>query len=761
MKFSFFSVIVIIISVIQLKSQTNENIYWKDHLSYNIVLKIIEVNNIIYGASPSGLVKYNKTDNSISKISKINGLSDIDISAIELHEESNSIVIGYASGNLDLIVNNTILNFPHLYQKTMQAPKTINDIAIYKQWAYLATDFGIAVFDVKRQEFYETYFMGTNGESIKINSIAFDTINQYIFAASEKAVHYAKTSSGSLLDYRNWKTIPSLPENSYNNLCFFDNKLYFVKEKNTDTLIDSLYTFNYSETNTFYRQFTDIKSISVSQEKFIIVDNNDIYVYDKQLLLKNHIKEETYNVAHFNDVLIDNSNVMWICNSQDGIIKAEDKGTTICPNGPLTNTVTKIAYRNGDIMGAFGKKHHYKYARIGIYGRGTWYNRTFWDIWDAICITAKEGESDFYVGTHLFGLVKSNLFDPYTVYNKQNGLFPNVYKEKDSTRTTITSVDFDSKGNLWMTNWAANVALTILTPEMKFHSIALSSVYATNDQKDLFIDSDDRKWVCNPENKYAPVYVFDENGTLENDDDDFYASIQLRDEENTFATSAQAIVEDLEGDIWIGTNQGIGLYRDASDIFEDDNPILTRIKIEVNGKVDYLLNGEYINCLAVDGGNRKWVGTQNSGVFLISEDGKTQLKHFNFENSPLVSNSVYSIAIDAINGDVFFATEKGIVSYKSDAVKEFDNLDGITIYPNPVRETYHELIYINGLKPDTRVKITDIAGGIVYETISQGGMATWNGNNFNGNRVATGVYLIMFSDDLGEETKVKKILFIN
>jgi hypothetical protein len=182
--------------------------------------------------------------------------------------------------------------------------------------------------------------------------------------------------------------------------------------------------------------------------------------------------------------------------------------------------------------------------------------------------------------------------------------------------------------------------------------------------------------------------------------------------------------------------------------------------IEQDGNVQILLETESITAIAIDGGNRKWLGTANNGVFLLSPDGTEQIHHFTSENSPLLSNIIYTISIDHLTGEVFFGTNLGIVSYRSDAVAPSYDKEELIVFPNPVRQDYFGPIAINGTASNSEVKITDSNGNAVNQLISEGGQAIWDGTNFNGERVATGVYFILSSDDTGEYKVAGKVLII-
>jgi hypothetical protein len=196
-------------------------------------------------------------------------------------------------------------------------------------------------------------------------------------------------------------------------------------------------------------------------------------------------------------------------------------------------------------------------------------------------------------------------------------------------------------------------------------------------------------------------------------------------------------------------------------VFDELNWEAQQILIEQGGYVENLLENEIVNCITVDGANRKWIGTANSGVYLISSDGTRELMHFNTDNSPLLSNTIKSIAINGESGEVFFGTNRGIISYKNTATDPDSEFEEVIAYPNPVRSNYSGVIAIKGLVKNCDVRITDIAGNLIYATKSLGGQAIWDGNNFDGRKASTGVYLVYCSNPDGSQRFVTKILIAN
>jgi len=220
-----------------------------------------------------------------------------------------------------------------------------------------------------------------------------------------------------------------------------------------------------------------------------------------------------------------------------------------------------------------------------------------------------------------------------------------------------------------------------------------------------------------------------------------------------------AIIVDKDNEIWIGTDEGLSVFFNPARAFDPEEDA-QRIIVDQNGVVGYLMGSETINDIAIDGANRKWMAT-NNGAFLVEKDGTSVLEHFTIDNSPLPSNIIKSVGVNGISGEVFFGTESGIISYGGNATEAGDKHTEVKIYPNPVYENYNGDVTIMGLPDYATVKITDVSGRIIYETLSNGGIATWNGRMFNGKKPQTGIYLIFSSNKEDKESMVHKLLIVN
>jgi hypothetical protein len=323
---------------------------------------------------------------------------------------------------------------------------------------------------------------------------------------------------------------------------------------------------------------------------------------------------------------------------------------------------------------------------------------------------------------------------------------------------------FDSQDNLWMTNSGAENILSVRKNDGStggsWEAFYLGSGTSGIDIRKIIVDSYDQKWMVPKTSQSNPYYIIVYDEVSQSG----IKMIGLKSGEgygNLPGTSVYSIAEDLEGEIWVGTDQGVAVFYSPEDILSNENSDAQQILVNFDGYTQYLLETEIVKAIAVDGANRKWFGTERAGVFLLSADGTEQIHHFTEDNSPLFSNNITSLAINDKSGEVFIGTAKGLISYKSDATEGGESNSDVYAYPNPVRPGYSGEIAIKGLVKDAIVKITDITGQVIYETRAEGGQAIWNGYDFNGRRGNTGVYLVFISNDDGSEKMVTKILFVN
>jgi hypothetical protein len=384
-------------------------------------------------------------------------------------------------------------------------------------------------------------------------------------------------------------------------------------------------------------------------------------------------------------------------------------------------------------------------------------------------------ENHFFVTSYGTGL-----------YEFQNNAFINWYNNTNSSIETIIATDpfnymrldggvFDQEGNLFFTNSIMAYGIKVRLANGEWTKLIYPCVSGRATLGKIMISNQNphQKWV--PSVRYNQgVSIFDDNGTITDQSDDKSVLIQPFVFPETdgngktvavsiYPTYVYTIAQDKNGVVWVGTDQGPFLFQNLSKVYDADY-MCSRVKIpryDSTNLADYLLVNERIKAIAIDGANRKWLGTETSGVYLMSENGQETIKHFTDTNSPLLSNDILSIAINPVTGEVFFGTGKGIVSYQSDASEAGATFNNVYAYPNPVREGFTGVITITGLVENTQIKITDISGNLVCQTVSNGSIATWDGKDVHGRKVNTGVYLAMCTSSDGTQSAITKILVIN
>jgi hypothetical protein len=341
-------------------------------------------------------------------------------------------------------------------------------------------------------------------------------------------------------------------------------------------------------------------------------------------------------------------------------------------------------------------------------------------------------------------------------YDESNSPLQSMIPGQSQVR--IGGLAMDKDRNLWITQSGVQESIRVLTPAGKWIANPVSTGSPVTG--DLIITVTGMKWIILPAG-YG-LFILDDNNTPDIFGDDKYKKLTVKDNEDKVILTVLSIAEDLEGNIWIGTEQGPLVYYNPLNVFEEDLKA-QHIKVPRNdgsGLADYLLNTETVTSVVVDGSDRKWLGTSGSGAYYVSPDGINQLKHFTTLNSPLLSDSIITMSVDNRTGEVWFGTPNGTQSYRGNATEGSGTFSKVYAFPNPVREDFTGNLTVTGLMKDTKVKITDISGNLVYETVSDGGQATWDLRTYNGRRVSTGVYLIFCSSSDGSESCVTKVLVI-
>lgn len=741
---------------------------WKEYLPYYNPEYILEVDNALYCVTENGLFVFDKEDGQISRLSKITGLSDINVSKIAYSKKNNAIVIVYKNTNIDILKNGVIINLSDIKRADISGIKKINNIKIYDDVCYFSCSFGVVVLDITNLEIQDTYYINPPGGDNFINQVS--VLNDSIYVASNSGVYSASVNNNFLSDYHQWQkheafTIPEHVNERFVNLIIFNDQLIVQ----VDLSIDSFYIYQEGawEYISSITNAVNPKIISANNQ-LIVIDSTEAYIYNNMLLLED-ILSGFSDIEH---ILKDDSNVFWVADKYSGLLKyvTENHVDTILPNSPKSINVhsleffkNKLYVIHGGHSRHFGNVFEKSGASImGEFNIWSNYNHTMLGAYDVLNCAVKDNKEYFGCWGGGIVVVENNKYLNTFGFHNTDGALDTISCRQTNNSIRVSNLKVDKFNNLWGLNSEVANPLFVLTNDNVWEAFTLQLSPEQLYFSDFLIDDLNQKWgVIAKKGSHGGLFVYNDNETVLNTLDDQFKILNTSvGNGNLPTTNINCIAKDLNGEIWVGTEAGISVFYSPELIFSNFNFDAQQILIQDGDYGQYLLSTEIINCIVIDGANRKWIGTKNSGIYLLSEDGISEIYHFTDKNSPLFSNNILDITINPLSGEVFIATENGLLSYKSDATEAQETQNEIRIFPNPVRENYIGLIAFDGLVANANIKITDISGNLVFEGVSNGGRGTWNGLNKNGERVGSGIYLVFTTDILGEETAIGKILFI-
>lgn len=738
---------------------------WRVHLPFQDGRSLCESGRKVYVGSQSGVFTYQEEEHSLEILSRVNGLSDVDVKLLGVHPASGAVVIVYENANIDIIDGNSIYNISDIYTKLIIGEKRVNNISFNNDLAYLSCSFGIVVIDLPRKTIIDNYdHLGPNGTELEIFDV--EPYDGNLYASSPQGLYRASLNSFNLKNYQSWSLFKTAASGTF--LAAYKGKLYAVLDSNVQVFDGSAWT-------AYSPQVKNPVNMEVDHGKLLLANAVSVVTDDGS---------GNPQVKSFNglvDAMLGNDNELYTLGSGTGLVANHPNGGVdfYFPSGPFGRTATRMSYQSSD--------HSLWVAGGSVNGFGTssgWANqynnnkfyRFTGDSWinykqvnlpqiepakDFIDVNVDQATNKVYLSSFGGGLFELQ-------YNPD--LQVNVYDASNSSlqlfagSTLVSGSCVDVKGNLWVSNFGVPRPLSARNANGDWFSYAIpNEVDGKQIDKLLgFITCDDNNYKWVPSTREGGIIVYNDNGHPEDPSQHQIRVLHKEKQKGLLpSNTVLCITKDQKGEMWVGTDQGLCIFSNTSSIFRANADYDAHQIVIKTGLVNSnFLGTEAIYCIRVDAANRKWIGTAH-GAWLVSEDGYTVIRNFNTGNSPLLANAVYEIGINDHTGEVFFATEKGIISYMGTATEGNETHTNVVVYPNPVKPEYQGLIAIRGLVNDANVKITDISGNLVYETKANGGFATWNGLNFKGKRAATGVYLIYSTNSDATEQWVGKILFIN
>ena len=748
---------------------------WRTHLAYNEVSQIAQSDNKIYAVSEGALFSVSKLDGDVEFYSKMSGLNDTHINGIFFDNHNRQLLIVYHNGNFDIMHQTGVSNIPDLRNKQMSTSKRINNVFFRGNLAYLSTDFGILVLNMSRREIANTFIIGPEATEVQVLSTIVH--QNKIYALTPTGIFSADVNNPNLVNFEFWTLDDNYPGGgSFQDIYTFGETLVLLRNNRLFKLENDLSWSPLIEN-------IHVASCRVSNGRLIASGNNNlIHVFNEQFVLS------TQELINSPDIEYDPKNdVYWVAGMSYGVMSfklqngADPLITYFKPPGPAVNSPWDMTFAGEKLFVVNGGRFADKYNRPGIvmiYENNTWTNiyaqteithliqRLPLDFVN-VAVNPKD-HNNFFVTSYGTGLYefKDNKFVNW--YNHLNSTLFTIIPAHPFEYIRLDGAIFDKDNNLFVANMATANGIKIRLSNGEWTQLYFpDSSHPTLGKILISNQNPNHKWV-NSVRRSPGVFVWDDNGTLTDQSDDrskFMSRFDDPDNIGSYFTPSNVfcMAQDKNGVVWIGTNMGPFLFYNPNRVFEE-NYMPSRIKIPRNdgtNLADFLLDNERINAIAVDGANRKWLGTETSGLYLMSENGQETIRHFTSSNSPLLSDNIISLAINPVNGEVFIGTSAGLISFQSDAADASSVFGDVYAYPNPVREEYNGIITITGLVAKTRVKITDINGNLIYQTVSNGSIATWDGNDFYGRKVSTGIYLAICATEDGSQSTITKIMVIN
>jgi ligand-binding sensor domain-containing protein len=749
----------------QLFAQQNNQL-WQSYFSYNEIVDVTNGSTNVYAATENSIFSKNTTTGNLSQTNAINGFKPESITCITRSDVVNKTFVGNTNGLL-LVINadGSITQKVDIITEVPVPPnkKRINDLYEHDGRIYIATDYGISVLNATTLEFITTYFIGPSGEELEVLQTTVKD-NEIYAVTRTNGIRKGDLNNPFLFDFAEWSTFDN---DFWTGIITFNNQL-IASNTNGRT-----YRHNGSTFVEILNHFQVGLRLKTNQSEIIVTTPTSVFVLNQTFNTIATITNASipeYN-PRFTAATVVNGK-LFIGTEKDGLFETALANPTnfenISPNGPLQNYIFRVKKGPNRIWTVHGRyNQQYNPYPLDELGVSYFENQNGWNVIPYEDLLGAKSLSDIainpnnpnevYISSFFSGLLKINGSDITLLNNTNtgpNGLESLVLSPPNPSYVDIriNSPSFDSDGNLWVTNAFVNRGIKVLRGNQwqSYNLQGITANIATGRYNTIAIDKNKTKWIAayndgivafneNLNNKFININV--NNGNLP---DPVVTCVAL----------------DNRNQLWIGTFRGLRILSSVDRFLSETELSTTNIVIQEGDLAQELFFQQSIIDIAVDGANRKWVSIANGGVFLVSANGQETIYRFDKDNSPLPSNNILDIEIDGTSGEVFFATDKGMVSFLGTSTKPSDSLADVFVYPNPVRPGFVGTVKISGLTDKANIKITDIEGNLVFETTSAGGTIEWDTTAFGKYKVASGVYMIFVASEDGTDSTVKKVMVI-
>ena len=749
---------------------------WRVYSSFSTINDVVVTDqNVRIVATQGGLFITDSVGNS-STLTTLDGLHRLDIQKLVYHSSSKQLFLGYMDGAIDVYnVETTSLQTINDLLRIDQYPsKSIRDLLIYDDVLYVATDFGIVEFNVDDLYVQQSY-IGLGNLDRATPVFAIDIYDNQLIAATSGGIVSANLMDNLIISdsWTVYTKADGLPSNLIQDISFFDGTAYAVVEESLYQLDGETWQ---KEDGINYLQALDNVHQSQGQDLLLVFNNRimrrstyrstKIYQVDNVRGIRTGTMQSDHLIMGTTDIglLVFNSPTDW---------------DQFVPLGPYTNFFTDLEWSNDRLFAASsqnvtGDRIIDRSKGYSFFQDSSWisFNAQNTELLDQEnfkqAFTTTQNSTHYFIGSWGSGLVKHNkTTNAIQVYNAFNSTLRG-WEADNPEYTVISGLSADSKDQVWLVSRYGSEPLYVYEPNQDtWLAHAKDNAVSTLDEYvGLFIDSKNNKWISlqSSTGDGTGLLVMDTNDPMNLQDNQGVKLTTSPSNGNLPDNKVTAFLEDKNGEVWIGTARGIARFlfpqfivdsqrsseRQSQWLLNEDTAAVSR----------YLLRDINVSSMAVNGANQKWIGSVNQGLWLLNEEGSTIIKRYTEENSPLISNNILSITVNEESGEVFVATDRGLVSFIDIAQSSKAKMGSLKVYPNPFLYEQHERIIIENLSQSTRIRILNSGGEVVHELQANGGRVQWDGYNSNGQKLSSGVYFIVAWDVDEGERGVGKLVII-
>lgn len=746
---------------------------WTMYLSYHNNTSNVPADGLVYSLCDGNLFSYDPADTEVRLLSKLDGLNGTDIALMGYARASATLVLVYSDGNIDLLTSSgQVVNIPQLKNAT-DGSLTLNDLVINGQWATLATGTSIVLIDVQKQEIKGVFAFDHNYRT----ACVFDG---QLFGAYDATIRHCPLS-GNPSDESQWQEAYSTYAQRF---VPFAGRLYYTTTSGTMVLSPANtlggFPLERLDRNYYTTAYADATRLVLSNATTVaLVEANS------------PMQEATYAApATWTALTRSSDGTLWASEGERGLQAYKLSGGSLTASGypvggygPRRDLCNFMRYEGerlliaGGYMDPFDVQHYP--GTLMAYENGAW--TTFQEdgiaeqtgvaYRDMLSIAQDPADAAHHFAASNTGLYEFRNYRFQQYYSYENAPLQSAVRG-DKRYIRLDGVLYSPEGDLYVLNSAADtVVWTLRQGSGAWVGIPVEPLKQAPTLERALLDTGGRLWITERRTvsyMQAGVCCLDFGGTPANTADDVvryrYAATNEDGTTVDLGNPVYALAQDQQDRIWIGSATGCYVVEDPAAWFDADFT-LTQPKVPRNdgtNYADYLLSGVPVSAIAVDGADRKWLGTMGSGLYLVSEDGTQILQHFTAASSPLLSDNVQSLAVNLATGEVMVGTDVGLCSYRGDATAPLTtlSLDNLRIYPNPVRTDADSKVTISGLTQDADVKIVTVGGQCVAGGTSTGGTFVWDVTGPGGRRVAPGIYYIQICTADAKKGIVGKVAVI-